>query len=214
MELSEAIRRRRMVRRFADRPVEPELLDKVLDAGRRSPSAGFSQGTELLVLEGRAQTELFWQLTCDPAWLEGQHERARRGEASLVCAPVVVLPLANPHAYLERYRRPDKAATGLGAGLDAWPVPYWLVDAAFATMLMLLAATDAGLGALFFRIRRGEAELLSALGVPEGIRPIGALALGHPGSDPHPQRRPGRRPLEDIVHRGSFRAARSRGAPG
>ena len=32
------------------------------------------------------------------------------------------------------------------AGGSAWPVPYWLVDTAFATMLMLLTATDAGLG--------------------------------------------------------------------
>ena len=58
---------------------------------------------------------------------------------------------------MRRYAEPDKAATGLGRSAAAWPVPYWTVDAAFAVMTLLLAAEDAGLGALFFGVFQGEA---------------------------------------------------------
>jgi nitroreductase len=84
-------------------------------------------------------------------------------------------------------------------------VPYWLVDTAFATMLMLLGAADAGLGAAFVGIFRGEAELLASLGVPEGYRPIGAVAMGYPAPDIRsPSLARGRRPMADVVHRGGW----------
>jgi nitroreductase len=53
-------------------------------------------------------------------------------------------------------------------------------------MNLLLAATNEGLGAGFFAIGRGETELLAALGVPSGRRPIGVVALGHPSADDAP----------------------------
>ena len=39
-----------------------------------------------------------------------------------------------------RYAEEDKARTGLGAGADAWAVPYWWVDGGMAAMTLLLAA--------------------------------------------------------------------------
>ncbi len=55
MELGEAIRRRRMVRNFEDRPVPAEALERILDHARRAPSAGHTQGFAFLVLEGPEQ---------------------------------------------------------------------------------------------------------------------------------------------------------------
>ena len=52
MELRDAIRRRRMVRAYdPDRPVPTEVVDRLLEHAVRSPSAGFSQGWDFLVLE-------------------------------------------------------------------------------------------------------------------------------------------------------------------
>jgi len=87
-------------------------------------------------------------------------------------------------------------------------VPYWLVDASFSAMLMLLAARDVGLGALFFRLHQDPGPLLAALGVPEGRQVIGALALGYEEQDPEastasPARR-ARRPMREAVHRGGW----------
>jgi nitroreductase len=71
---------------------------------------------------------------------------------------------------------------------------------------MLLTAVELGLGALFFGIFTGEADLLGALGVPEGYRPIGALAVGHPlpGERSRPSLKTGRRPVEQVIHRGRW----------
>ena len=62
MELGDAVRRRRMVRAFDGRPVPPELVDRLLDLARRSPSAGNTQPWAFVVLEG-AQTAELWDVT-------------------------------------------------------------------------------------------------------------------------------------------------------
>ena len=110
-------------------------------------------------------------------------------------------------APVDRYAEPDKAGTGLGAGTAAWAAPYWTIDASMAVMTLLLAAEDAGLGALLFGVFRGEAELRRVLGVPEGPQLLGAVALGYRGA---PDERPGRsagrrrRALDEFVHRGRW----------
>lgn len=199
MEHADVVRRRRMVRAFTDEPVAPDVLDGILDLANRAPSAGNSQGWHFVVLEGREQTRRFWDVTLPP------ERRVGFAWPSLLDAPVLVLPLADADRYVTRYAEPDKAATGLGEGSEAWPVPYWVVDTSFATMTLLHAVVDAGLGALFFGIFRNEAELLAELEVPEGLRPIGAIAIGHPAPD-GPGRSAGRprRPLSDVVHRGGW----------
>ena len=199
MEFQAVVQRRKMVRSFADRPVPPDALERILGNARRAPSAGFSQGWAFVVLEGPAETITFWQHVAQPEWL------AQPGHPGLLRAPVIILPLAHKQAYLDRYREPDKATSAQADEAD-WPVPYWLVDTAFATMAMLLTAVDAGLGALFFGLTRGTESLLVALGVPDGFEPIGAVALGWPDGQDHPSASVarGRRPSEAVVHRGRW----------
>ena len=199
MELHDVVRRRRMVRSFDGRPIPPEVLDGVLDLGRRIPSAGFSQGLDLLVLDTPDAGATYWSVT-----FPDDAARAEFGFPGLFRAPVLVLPLVSKQTYLDRYAEPDKAATGLGGDEAAWPVAYWDVDAGMSVMLLLLAAVDAGLGALFFGIFRGEAEVLAAFDVPADRRPAGVIALGYPDGEDREGRSSasrGRRPFEDVVHR-------------
>lgn len=198
MDFQEVVRRRRMVRNFEDRPVPPEVLGRILDNARRAPSAGFSQGWAFLVLEGRDETERFWSATFDP----GDREDFRW--AGLFRAPVVVVALSHKEAYLARYAEPDKGWADRDEA--RWPVPYWDVDTGFAALLMLLTAVDAGLGALFFGIFPAKLPAFrAAFGVPEAYTPIGAVALGWPAPDePSPSLRRGRRPAEEVVHRGRW----------
>jgi nitroreductase len=127
----------------------------------------------------------------------------------LLEAPLILLPFADAKAYVDRYSEPDKSATGLGVGTEAWPAPYWTIDTAMSIMILLLAAEDAGIGALFFGVFKGERELRQALGVPHGLELLGALALGYP-ADPAKSEgygtsadRPGR-PPELVIHRGGW----------
>jgi nitroreductase len=199
MQLDEAIRRRRMCRNFSDRPVPPEVVDRLLDRARRAPSAGHSQGWAFLVLEGAEQTGRFWSAGSDPEWL------AAPTLPGLVRAPVVVVPLCSPSVYLARYSEPDKVAHGLTSA-DAWPAPFWTVDVSFATMLLLLGAVEEGLGALFFGIRGDPGRLRREFDIPDGWDAIGAVALGWPGEDRGPigSASRGRRPSAELVHRGRW----------
>jgi nitroreductase len=186
-----------MVRRFDPSPLPDGALDRILHSATRAPSAGFSQGVDLLVLEGPEAVEGFWRATADPRFAEPYSDAT---------PPVIVLVLSDPQAYLDRYGEPDKA--GLGMDSEAgWPVPYWDMDAAMAAMLMLLTAVDEGVGAWWFGVFHGAKGLLAGLGVPQGRRLAGAVALGRPAPDDRPtgsaRTRP-RRPFDQVVHRGRW----------
>jgi len=189
-----------MVRSFQDRPLPPGTVDRLLELGTHAPSAGFSQGWDFLVLEGPTQTSRYWDVTL-PA-----PRRAGFAHPGLLRAPALVIPLADPQAYVDRYAEPDKASRGLGGSARDWPVPYWLVDSAMSAMLVLLAAVDEDLGALFFGIFDHASAVLAEFGVPPRYQPIGTIAVGYPDGDDHPgpSLARGRRPLEGRIHRGSW----------
>jgi nitroreductase len=197
MELRDVLRRRRMVRRFLPKPVPPDVLDRVLSTIRHVPTAGFSQGIDVIVLETSDQLERFWRTTTPSFELPASAPALPAGSP-----PVVVLPFSDKRAYLKRYSRPDKAGLGMETE-QGWPVAFWDVDTAMAIMTMLLAAIDEGLGGWFFGVFHGEQELLRHLGVPEGPRLLGALGFGY--ADPsEPRYRLRHRPVQDFVHRGRW----------
>jgi nitroreductase len=201
MEFTDVVRRRRMVRRFdPERPVPRAALDAVLYAAQRAPSAGFSQGWDFVVLVEDDDRSRFWAATRDTAsgappdaWLAG-----------VSAAPVLVLCLSDPDTYLDRYAEPDKGWADRDPG--RWPVPYWDVDTGMAAMLMLLAAVDQGLGALFFGVPPGRHEAVrQAHGIPGNRRLVGVVALGHElrRTEGSSRTRPRRAPA-DVVHWGHF----------
>src|SRR5664280_2587678 len=53
METWDAIRARRNVRTYSDRPIATADLDRILDAGRRAPSARNTQPWEFIVVTDR-----------------------------------------------------------------------------------------------------------------------------------------------------------------
>lgn len=192
MEFIDILRKRRMTRCFEDRPLDAELVERILAAGLRGPTAGHTQGVDLLVLEGPAQTGRYWD-----AALPGD-ARAGFPWPGLLAAPLLVVVLSSEAAYRRRYAEPDKAA-------GAFDVPWWHVDAAFAALLLQLAAVDAGLGALFFATHQVPA-LRRAFGVPPEWAPAGTVAIGHPAPD-----RPSssvatrrRRSAAEAIHRGGW----------
>ena len=192
-----------MVRRFDQRPVPREMIDRIIDVGRRAPSAGFSQGLELLVLDSQESVAAFWELTRDP-------EFGWELDDIAVGPTVIVLPLPDAQRYIDRYSQPDKIEFRMDVEAN-WPVKFWETDAAMAAMLMLLAAVEEGLGGWLFGITHGERDLLDHFGVPRYLRPIGILGFGYRAEDEEPTgswTRRRRRPLEDQVHRNGWPAGR------
>ncbi|MBM3638423.1 MAG: nitroreductase family protein [Actinobacteria bacterium] len=199
MEFETLVRSRRMRRSFNDVPVDRRVIEQCVDLARLSPSAGKSQGWNLVVLEG-SQTEKFWSCTLPV------ERRSTFAWPGLLRAPVIAIALADPTAYVERYSEADKAHTGLGNGPDAWSVKYWTVDASFAVMTLLYALDDAGLGALFFAIFNGEQQLRESLGIPAHLEIIGAIATGVPDGSDAPGRSAARpsRVVSDFIHWGTW----------
>jgi nitroreductase len=195
MEFQAVVDRRRMVRNYRPDPIDREIVDRLLANAIHAPSAGFSQGWGFLVLDSPDDVERFWACTTDPAdeadtWLEGMKR-----------APVIVIPLSNKDAYLDRYAAPDKGWTDRDE--SRWPVPYWHIDAGMAALLMLLTATDEGLGACFFGIPPDYLDSFrDSFGVPPEYTPIGAITVGHRAADrPSPSLKRGRRTPDQVVHR-------------
>lgn len=190
MEFSQVVRRRRMVRRYTDQPVDPDALDRVLDAARRGPSAGFSQGQTFVVVTDAALRARLAELADEPAYV------AAGFDPWVSSAPVLIVPCAEPARYEARYAEADKARSG---GPGAWRTPYWWLDTGAALVLMQLAAVDEGLATGFLDVT-DHGALRDFLGIPADVLPAGVVTLGHPAVD----RRSGslargRRAWDDVV---------------
>ena len=201
MEFIEVVRRRKMVRSYTEEPVDAAVVERALHNATRAPSAGFSQGWGFLLLDTREDVRRFWTATSDEDdltdpddWLTG-----------MVRAPVVVVPCSSKAAYLKRYAEQDKGWTDEDEA--RWPVPFWHMDAAMASLLILQTAVDEGLGACFFGVPPEHvAPLKEAFGIPDAFDPVGAITIGHPatgGAAGSPTRRP-RKAADEVVHRGRW----------
>jgi nitroreductase len=113
METWDAIRARRNVRSYDDRSIAPENLDRILEAGWRSPSASNRQKWDFVLVTDPGQLQ-----ELSKVWIGARHL------ATAKAAIVLVLP--EPES--ERYRTMDQydlgqvtmammlAATDLGIG--------------------------------------------------------------------------------------------------
>jgi nitroreductase len=208
VEFTEVVRRRRMVRNYdPDRPVPTEIVDRLLANAVRAPSAGFAQGWGFLVLQTPADRDRYWSATTPPpAPGQAPTDRAWRGTwlDRMRNAPLIIVALSNRSIYLDRYAEPDKGWSDRDEA--RWPVPYWHIDTGFAALLIHLTAVDEGLGSCFFGIPPERiADFRAAFGVPDDFTPIGSLTVGYPADDLRsPSLRRGRRPVDEVVHRGRW----------
>jgi nitroreductase len=161
--------RRRMVRRYRPDPVPDEVVRRLIAAAVRAPSAGHTQPWAFVVVR-------------DPERRRALADAAL-GQMFVAEAPVVVVACAE----LERSR--DK----YGERGDQ----YAIIDTAFASLLLLLAVVEEGLGACFVGAFR-DAAVAQVLGLPADVKPIAVISIGHPAENPGPrQLRPPREVLRD-----------------
>jgi nitroreductase len=197
MQFAEVLRRRRMIRSYdAARSVPADALEAILEAARRSPSAGFTQGVSFLVLSTDSERETYWGITADAgsSWLRGMRT-----------APVLITVWTSEEAYLDRYAEADKG--WIDRNPARWSAPYWFVDGGMAAMAALLSAVDNALGACFFGIPADRITAVrEAFGVPTRQLSVGVISLGYPTPAPatgSPTRRPRKAPSE-VIHRGTW----------
>jgi nitroreductase len=185
-----------MVRSYdVNRPVPPEIVDRILHNATRAPSAGFSQGWGFLALETQEDIARFREACQLP-------DTAPDYLAARVQAPLVIVTHSNKDAYLDRYARTDKGHTDRS---DAWwPAPYWDIDTGMAALLILQTAVDAGLAACFFGVPKDRiTQYRAAFGVPEQFHPIGAISIGY-SDEPVRDLRDRRKSDNEVIHRGRW----------
>lgn len=168
------VKRRRMIRKYEDRPVPEEEIRALLRYAVRAPSAGNLQPWEFILVR-------------DPE-VRAQLAQAAMNQNSVATAPIIIATCADIQRMGEKY--------GTRGAF------YSLVDTAFASLLILLGATERGLGACFVGAYNPE-EVAKIFGLPTHVRPVGLITLGYPAEKP---RKPTNKkiPLENLIHENTW----------
>jgi FMN reductase [NAD(P)H] len=170
----ELLQQRRMVRHYTGEPAERDALERIVATVRRAPSAGFSQGQRLLVVD---DPELLARIAA-----LGDDEPLEGVEPWFETAAAQVFVMTRERDYHERYQRDDKLQDGEEI---EWPVPFWHVDAGAAMMLVLLAAIEEDLAAAVYGIfGDDEKKLRDLLRVPDDFTLVAGISIGYPLPDP------------------------------
>jgi len=179
MDTIEAIRTRRSVRKFLDRPVEPEKLQAVLEAARLAPSWANMQCWRFVVVQDPRVKARISELSYVEAYFATKSYKTNPAQKGLAQAPVVIVACADP----------DRSG-------NLRDEHYYMTDLGIAAQNLMLAAHAVGLGTVFVGVFNEEG-LSELLGIPPGIRIVGLFPLGYPQETG--KSGPPRKPLDEIV---------------
>ena len=180
MDVLEAIRTRRSVRKFSPEPVSDEELRQVLEAARWAPSWANTQCWEIIVVRDPAKKKALSEL------LVPERNPAKRAVAE---APVVLAVCGR------------KGVSGFYKGRPVTDKGDWLMfDVALAVQNISLAAHALGLGTVIVGAldHKRASELL---GLPEDVELVVLMPLGRPAERPEA---PGRKELSEFVHADAY----------
>jgi nitroreductase len=192
MEFADVVKRRRMVRKYSDEPVDREVIERMMDLVKRGPSAGFSQGQYFVVVTEQERRQEIADFCGEQHYVEAGFE------PWISKAPIHVLPCACEADYHRRYQEPDKL-NDEGNEIN-WPVPYWYMDIGCSVMTLLLAAVNEGLSAGFAGSHKMD-DIKDYLGIPDEMHPVGIITIGH-GLDDRKSGslKRGRKETADVIH--------------
>lgn len=168
MDLYGLMMKRRSVRNFEDRPVPPEVLDRLLDAALNAPSGGNIQPMSIVVVQDPgARTELAEMVGGQP-WVKN--------------APVSMV-------FCIDFYRVKKWAAGFDVeflgeqALSSFFIAY--TDVMCAAQNVVVLAESEGLGSVYVgTIQSSIGRAREFFGMPEHVLPAMVLSLGYPKSVP------------------------------
>jgi nitroreductase len=162
MDFDRVLGKRKMIRRYKqDKQVPEELIEKLIENAHRAPSAGHTQVQEFVIIK-------------DPN-VKKKLAEAALNQNYIADAPVSIVVCSNTSRSEARYGRRGREF-------------YSIIDGAFASMIILLTATNEKLGAGFVAAFEDQ-KVSELLGLPEYARPIGIIALGYPDERPEKLKR-------------------------
>ncbi len=156
VDVLEAIRLRRSVRKYSELPVEWDKIGTVVDAARVAPSAGNLQSWRFIVVESHPKRKALAEACMKQFWMEE--------------APVHILIVMIEKKIREFYGK---------RGVEFYSVQ----EAAMAAQNMMLAAHAIGLGSCFVSAFDRE-RVIDIFNLPADIEPMGIVTLGYPAESP------------------------------
>lgn len=170
MEVVEAIKTRRSIRAFEDRPVEKEVIEELVSVAAYAPSWKNSQTTRYIAVADKAVKDKVAK-NCVM-----EHAGNTR---SIDSAPVLmVITTVNARSGYERD----------GSFSTSKETHWQSFDAGIATQTFCLAAHEKGLGTVIMGIY-DEQKVIDTLNIPEGQSVSALVALGYPAENPDAPKR-------------------------
>ncbi len=166
-DIYQLIHRRATCRAYKPDPIDPQVLDRVLDAGCKSPSSGGFQGISIIKITDPDKRKKLVEFS--------------RGQTFLATAPVSLVFCIDYHRMAQVIRRE--------------PAPFRLpnqfknlimgtVDASICAQTMVLAAEAEGLGSCYNgNILNVADQVGDLLALPDRVFPVVMLTLGWPKTD-------------------------------
>ncbi|MEO0077258.1 MAG: nitroreductase family protein [candidate division WOR-3 bacterium] len=159
MEFYDVIKQRRSVRAYKPTPIDDNVLERILEAGRLAPSAKNIQPWKFIVVK-------------DPK-IKQELVVACRNQEFIAQAPIVICAVAL-----------EKIAWGrMGGYWSSYPV-----DVAIALEHIILAATNEGLGTCWIGAY-DESAVKKILNIPDDVKVIALTPLGYPAQETSPRPR-------------------------
>lgn len=198
MELVEAVKRRRSIRKFKHKPIEESLFLELLEAARLAPSGTNIQPWRFLAVTSKDMKTKLADCTFNLNFI--------------IQAPVVMVCCADLTALASRdQRRKELREAGAFVGTDlenisleeyqkrvrrddAANLAYLKMNVAIAIEHMVLRATDLGLGSCWL-LMFDEKKVKELLELPERLHVTALVPFGYPDQEPNA---PPKLPLEDI----------------
>jgi nitroreductase len=193
MELFEAIKNRRSIRKYTNAPVSDEQINKILEAGRWAPSWANTQCWRFVVIrDAGIKTTLSKSL--QSIKLPDGKEIPNPATTALNTVPVVIAVCAQIGA--AGAKPGADGSTGYVTDKGDW----FMFDAALAVQNMVLAAHAQGLGTVILGLFDAAAAE-KAINCPKGYRIVVMFPVGVPAQE---GKAPPRKELSDIVIKNQF----------
>lgn len=184
MDLYDVIHSHRSIRKFTQRPVDEEVLERILAAGARASSSGNMQAYSIIVTSDQELKEKLF--------------RPHFEQSMVIEAPLLITFCADFHR-MRQWLAMNEAPMNFDNFMSFM---IGTIDATLVAQNVALAAEAEGLGICFMGTTLASClEIAELLGCPEGVVPVVGFALGHPAEDPAPR---DRLPARALIHREKY----------
>jgi nitroreductase len=171
---------RRTIRKYDDREIGDELLEKILTAGTRTSTTGNMQVYSIIVTKDNE--------------IKKQLAPAHFNQPMVTEAPVVLTICADFNRF-NKWCRQREAEPGYDNFLSFMT---GAIDALLVAQTICNAAEEEGLGICYLGTATYNADMIiDVLGLPAGVVPVATVTMGWPAEMPE---QPDRLPLEAVVH--------------